>query len=81
MKCDEAVDHFLAALKLVPDWFFASKMIINFLLLCSQIKKYSILMKILTFSCNEMGILDIDLNDNSFDEDDPDTIILINLLA
>ena len=28
-----------------------------------------------------MGILDIDLNDNSFDEDDPDTIILINLLA
>ena len=44
-------------------------------------QKYSILMKILTFSCNEMGILDIDLNDNSFDEDDPDTIFLINLLA
>ena len=37
------------------------------------------------FSCNEMGILNIDLNninlDNNFDEDDPDTVILIRLLA
>ena len=37
------------------------------------------------FSCNEMGILNIDINninlDNNFDEDDPDTIILIRLLA
>ena len=37
------------------------------------------------FSCNEMGILNIDLNninlDNNFDEDDPDTITLIRLLA
>ena len=37
------------------------------------------------FSSNEMGILNIDLNninvDNNFDEDDPDTIILIRLLA
>ena len=36
------------------------------------------------FSCNKMGILNIDLNntnlDNNFDEDDPDTIILIRLL-
>ena len=36
------------------------------------------------FACNEMGILNIDLNsinlDNNFDEDDPDTIILISLL-
>ena len=30
------------------------------------------------FSCNEMGILNIDLN---FDEDDPDTSIHIRLLA
>ena len=32
------------------------------------------------FSCNEMGILNINLNnfnlDNNFDEDDPDTIFL-----
>ena len=37
------------------------------------------------FSCNEMGILNIDLNninlDNNFDEDGPETIILIRLLA
>ena len=37
------------------------------------------------FNCNEMGILNKDLNninlDNNFDEDDYDTIILIILLA
>ena len=45
--------------------------------------------KILVISylnCNEMGILNIDLNcinldDNSFDEDDPDTIVHIILLS
>ena len=50
---------------------------------------YSILRKILImlyfFNCNEMSILNIDLNkinlDNNFDDDDPDTIILIRLLA
>ena len=37
------------------------------------------------FSCNEMGILNLDfinINlDNTFDKDNPDTIILIRLLA
>ena len=37
------------------------------------------------FNCNGMGIVNIELNninpDNNFDEDDPDTIILIRLLA
>ena len=37
------------------------------------------------FSCSEMSILNIDLNninlDNNFDEDDPDTIIHTRLLA
>ena len=37
------------------------------------------------YPCNEMGILNIDLNDvnldNSFDEDDPDTFILIRPLV
>ena len=37
------------------------------------------------FSCNEMDIFNLDLNninlDNNFGEDDPDTIILIRLLA
>ena len=37
------------------------------------------------FSCNEMGIINIDLKninlDNNFDEDDPDNFIDITLLA
>ena len=37
------------------------------------------------FSCNEMGIINIDIKninlDNKFDDDDPDTIILNRLLA
>ena len=37
------------------------------------------------FSCNEMGILNINLNNvslgDNFDEDDPNTIILIKRLA
>ena len=37
------------------------------------------------FSCNEMGIFNVDLNnsnlDNNIDEDDPDTVIHIRLLA
>ena len=47
---------------------------------------YSILMKIqvILLFCNEMGILNIDINninlDNNFNEDDLDTIILIRLL-
>ena len=48
--CDEAVDDCWAALKFVPDWFFASKMI-KVLLLFTQMKIYSILMKILVMSC------------------------------
>ena len=38
-----------------------------------------------TFCCSEMGILSVNLNNinrnNNFDEDDPDTIIIIRLLA
>ena len=38
------------------------------------------------FSCNDMGVLNIDLNninldDSNYDEDDPETIIYIRLLA
>ena len=34
------------------------------------------------FSCNEVGVLCIDLNlGNNFNEDHPDTIILVRLLA
>ena len=39
-----------------------------------------------TFCCNEMGILNVNLNninidDTYYEENDPDTIILIRLLA
>ena len=48
--CNEAVDDSLAALKLIPESFITSKMIKNFLLLCMQMKIYSILMKIQVIS-------------------------------
>ena len=47
---DEAVDDSIATLKLIPDWFVTSKMIKKFLLLCMQMKIYSILLKILVMS-------------------------------
>ena len=62
----------------------------NFLLVCTQMKRHSTLMKILVVfvvvCCNETVIFIIDHNtinlDNNFDEDDPDIIIIhIRLLA
>ena len=44
---DEAADDSLAALKLIPDWFFTRRMIKNVLLLCVQMIIWYILMKIL----------------------------------
>ena len=44
---DEAVHDSPAALKLIPDWFVTSKIIKSFILLCTQMKVYSFLMKIL----------------------------------
>ena len=87
--CDKAVDDSLAALKLTPDWFVTRKIIKTFILLCTYMMVYSFLMKILEilvrFCCNEMGIFTVNLNninlDNHFVENDPDTIILIRLLA
>ena len=45
--CYEVVDDSLAALKLFPDWFVTSKTIKDFLLICTQMKIYSTLMKFL----------------------------------
>ena len=77
--CGEAVDDSLAPLfpmaNLFPIGLLQVKWLNNFLLLCSNV----------VFSCNEMGVLNIYINDinldNNFDADDPDTIILIRLLA
>ena len=81
---DEAVDNSLAALKLIPDLFVTSKMIKKHftpLFADDNILYFNEDSGDIVFSCNEMGIPNIDLNninrDNNFDEDDPDTIILI----
>ena len=45
--CDEAVVDCLAALKLIPDWLVASKMIKKLFTALLQMKIYSTLMKVL----------------------------------
>ena len=86
--CDEAVDGFLAALKLIPNWFVTSKTIENFftaLYADENILYFNEDSGGVIFVCNETGILNKDLNnisvDNNPDGDDPDTIILVKLLA
>ena len=86
--CDEGIDDSLTTLKLIPDWFITIKLIKNLLtvlfadenILCFNEDSGNAV-----FICNGMGILNIGINninlDNNFDEDDPDTIILIRLLA
>ena len=86
---DEAVDDFLAVLIFIRDWFVTSKMIKK--LLTALYADDNILYFIEDsgndiFSCIEMGILNIDfnninLNDTNYDEDDPETIIHVRLLA
>ena len=87
--CDKAVDDCLDALKLVPDLFVTSKMIKKLfidLYVDENILYFNGDSSTAVFNCNGMDILNIDLNnvnlDNTnFEEDDPDTIILIELLA
>ena len=86
--CGEAVDDSLAALKLIPDWLVTSKLIKK---LYTALYTYKNILFFnedcgnVVFFCNLMCILNIDLNnfnfENNFDEDDPDTIILVKLLA
>ena len=85
--CDGAVDDCLAALKFVPDWFVTSKMIkILFIAFYADedILYFNKDSGNVVFSCNEMGISNIDLNntnlhDTNHEEDDPD--ILVRLWA
>ena len=86
--CNEAVVDSLATLKLIPDWLVTSKMIKNlYNALCAyeNILYFNKDSGYVVFSCNGMGILIKDLNyinlDSNFDEDDPDNIVLIRLLA
>ena len=85
--CDEAVNDSLAALKRIPDWFVASKMIKKLyttLYTVENILYFNEDSGNVVFACNEMGILNIDFNninlDNNFDEDDPDTILILYMV-
>ena len=85
--CD--VDDCLGTLKFVPDLFVTSKMTkILFAALYSDenILYFNEDSSNVVFICIGMGILNINLNninlgDNNYDEDDPDTIIHVRLLA
>ena len=87
--CDEAVNDSLAALKFIPDWFVTSKIIKkHFTALYADdiIIYFNKNSGGIIFSCNEMGVLSIDLNninldDSNYNEDGPETIIHVRLLA
>ena len=82
------VDDSLAALKLIPDWFATSKMVkklFTALYADENILYFDEDFGDVVFNWNGGGILNIDLNninlDNNFGEYDPDTIIIVRLLA
>ena len=87
--CNKAIDDFLSALKFVSDWFLTSKMIkelFTALYADEDILYFNEDSRNVVFFCNEMHILNIDLNsinldDTNYEEDDPETIIHIKLLA
>ena len=84
--CDEAVDGSLASLKFIIDWFLIRKMINE--LFTSFYANDGLLLfdedsGDVTLFCDEMGSVyhnNINL-DKNFDKDDPNTIIIIRLLA
>ena len=86
---NEAADGSLAALKFVLDWFVTSKIIKKLrtaLYADENIPNFNEYFSNAAFSCNEMGIFDIDLNDinlddSNYDEDDSKAIIHIRHLA
>ena len=88
--CDGAVNDCLAVFKFIPDWFVTSKMLEKFhdaLLANDDILFFDAEFSKVTFFAIEMGILGVDLDktniddDNNFDENDPETIIHVRLLA
>ena len=77
--CDEAVDECLRAVKFVPDWFVTNKKIKK--LLTALYADYNIFyfkedLGDVIFSCNEMGILSVNLDDINYGEGDPKNIII-----
>ena len=86
--CDKVVNDSLPALELIPDWFNTSKMVqkrFTALYANENILYFNEDSDNVVFSCNEIGILNIDLDnnnniDNNFEDDFSDTVILIRLL-
>ena len=83
--CDKAVDDFLPALKFVPGWFVTSKRVrrlknlIMFYLqtvICFSLVKILVMCGNATFSTNEMGTLNFDLNNTSLNDANWDEMIL-----
>ena len=75
-------------MKLIPDWFVTSKMIKKLFTALYEDKNILYFNEDFgdaVFNYNEMGIVNIDLNninlDDNFDEEDTKNIILIRLLA
>ena len=85
--CDGAVDDCLAALKFISDWIVTSKMtkkLFTALYADDNMLNFNEDSSNIIFSCNEMGILNIDLNninldDANYNEDDPETIMHVRL--
>ena len=82
--CDKAVDNFVTALKLVPDWFVLNHILEKrgFIFSNDDID----LDDIVKFFSNNMGIVTVDFinvnrHSDNFDEDDPETIFLVRLTA
>ena len=68
--CDKAVDDCLAAVEFVSDWFVTSEMIkILFTVVYADenILLFNEDSGNVIFICNEMGILNVDLNNNNLD--------------
>ena len=68
--CDKAVDDCLAAVEFVSDWFVTSEMIkILFTVVYADenILLFNEDSGNVIFICNEMGMLNVDLNNNNLD--------------
>ena len=86
--CDNDINDSLALLKFLPDRFLTIKMFKKLFTALYGDENILYLNKDssnVVFTCNTMVILNIDVNninlDNYYDEDLPDTITLIRLLA
>ena len=80
---------FLSTLKFLPDWFVTNKMLAkleNNVILDNDIFSVNVDADVITFFSDDLGFNIIDLNnisidDDSFDKDNPETIICVRLIV